>query len=141
VPPLPRWFVRCSLLYLLAGVTLGAVLLIDKALAGPAPAVWRWRAAHVELLLFGFVVQLVMGVALWIFPRFGAHRSRWAQPAARLAFATLNGGILLAAAGAVFGGQTGDDVLLAAGRTLEIGAAVAFASGLLPRLRASISEM
>jgi hypothetical protein len=127
---------------LLAGFTLGAALLAHRGVGTADGALlWRWRPAHVELLLVGWMVQLVMGVALWIFPRFGVHRSRWALPAAWLAFGSLNAGVLLAATGPALGGY-GGAALLAAGRAAEITAALAFAAALWPRVRASgLSEM
>jgi cbb3-type cytochrome oxidase subunit 1 len=144
MPHVSQWFVRSSLVSLLTGFTLGAALLAQRGLGGAdgaAALLWRWRPAHVELLLVGWMVQLVMGVALWILPRFGVHRSLWAGPAAWLAFAFLNLGVLLAAVGPALGGP-GGGALLAAGRAAEIAAALAFASALWPRVRASgLSEM
>jgi cbb3-type cytochrome oxidase subunit 1 len=128
------WFVRASLIHLVIGVTLGALLLADIGLPGGPP---RWLAAlrplHVEVLLFGWVVQLVMGVALWIFPRFGVPRSSHGRPAlAWAAFALLNAGVVL----------VGLTPAVFAGRLAEVGAAGAFAANLWGWVRASgLSEM
>src|SRR5207245_871083 len=70
VPRVSVWLARAALVHLALGFTLGALLLVSKAL-GPSPALWRLRPAHVQLVLFGWTVQLVMAVAVWIFPRVG----------------------------------------------------------------------
>jgi cbb3-type cytochrome oxidase subunit 1 len=58
-------FLRASLLWLVAGVTLGAAMAIHPP--------WQiYRAAHLHLLLLGFVVMMISGVAYHVLPRFAA---------------------------------------------------------------------
>lgn len=117
MPRVSAWLVRASLCHLVLGFTVGAVLLADKG-APFAPALWTLRGAHVEGLLVGWMVQLVMGVAVWIFPRFAVRRAPQRSAAtAWLAFVLLNAGVVLVG----FGGT-----LAAAGRLAEIGAAASF---------------
>ena len=63
-----RWMIRSSLVYLLTGMLFG--LLIYLGYRVPALA-WcqRLRTVHVHLILVGGVIQMIMGVALWMFPR------------------------------------------------------------------------
>ena len=127
MPRVSAWFVRASLCHLVVGFVIGAVLLAGKGMpmgfnawGGPL------RSAHIELLLVGWMIQLVMGVAVWIFPRFVLRRApRRSAVTAWLAFALLNSGVLLAC----LGGS-----LLAAGRMIEIGAAASFAFHLWGRV-------
>ncbi len=128
MPRLSRWFIKSSLIYLLAGFALGTLILIQKGL-GIFPAVWRWLPVHVELVIFGWILQLVMGVAYWILPRFGAKRRR--EAAAGLAFWLINGGILLAG-GAVAGNLP--PVAFAA-RLLQTGAVACFLIHAWPRIK------
>ena len=129
MPRLSRWFIRSSLIYLLLGFTLGGILLAHKGLA-LHPALWRVLPAHIELALFGWIVQLAMGVAFWILPRFGASRgNEWA---AWLAFGLLNGGIWLVIGGAVLGGGA---TLVLLGRLAEASAVLAFARHAWPRIK------
>lgn len=123
MPRLSQWMIRAAFLYLLAGFTLGALLLAHKG-APFHPALWAWLPAHIEFLLIGWMMQLTMGVAYWILPRF------WDQPRdarmiyAQTAFVLLNLGIWLV----VIGGVWRDGrALLWIGRMAELGAAVAFA--------------
>ena len=96
MPRLSVWFVRCSLVYLLLGVTLGGLMLANK---GVPFAAWAWSlvGAHMEFLLLGWMVQLAMGVAFWILPRFGSGAPRGNELLIWAAFAALNLGIWMAA--------------------------------------------
>lgn len=129
MPRVSAWLVRSSLLYLAVGATLGAVLLAAKGVGWGAGA--PLLRVHREVLLVGWLVQLALGVGFWILPpvRGGAIRKRPAWTVAGL----LNAGLLLFAAGVLWGGTGGKAWLLAAGRTLEALAVVGFAVPLLRR--------
>ena len=125
MPRVSAWFVRAALCHLVVGFSIGAVLLASKGIPLAFDA-WPLRPAHIEMLLVGWMIQLVMGVAVWIFPRFVLHRApRRSALTAWIAFALLNTGVLLACLGGV---------LLAAGRMIEIGAAASFAVHLWGRV-------
>ena len=96
MPRLSVWFVRCSLLYLLLGFTIGGLMLAHKGLPF-ATRIWSLLGAHMEFLLLGWMVQLAMGVAFWILPRFGSGASRGNKMLIWTAFAALNLGIWMAA--------------------------------------------
>lgn len=136
MPRASAWFVRASLCHLVVGFALGALLLADKGVPF-APAVWALRAAHVEVLLMGWMVQLVMGVAVWIFPRFALRRApQRSAVTAWLAFALLNAGVLCV----VVSGDGGE--WATAGRLAEIGAAASFVAHLWGRVSpAGLSEI
>jgi hypothetical protein len=82
----------------------------------------------------GWVIQLVLGVAIWIFPRFVLRqRPRRSEVTAWLAFALLNLGVVLVCLG---------DTTAAAGRLTELAAAASFAIHLWGRVSpAGLSEM
>ncbi len=63
-----RWMLRAALLYLLVGVSLGLFLYLAPAFPAFRWA-FRWHTTHVHLLLMGTVIQVIMAVALWMFPR------------------------------------------------------------------------
>ncbi|HMA40310.1 MAG TPA: hypothetical protein VKP10_09545 [Gemmatimonadales bacterium] len=138
MPGASVWFIRAALAYLLAGFTLGALLLAAKGLPLPL-GVWRWLPVHFELLLVGWFVQLVMGVAYWIFPRFGMTRAaRGREGLAWLALVLLNGGIWAVSVAVLYGPAT----LAVIGRAMEVLAAATMALNVWARTRASgISPM
>jgi hypothetical protein len=133
VPAVSVWFIRSALLYLFAGFTLGALLLASKGAALP-PDLWRWLPVHLELLLVGWLVQLVMGVAYWIFPRFGmTPQARGREGLAWLAWALLNGGVWIACLGMLRDWPG----LIVAGRAADVVAAACMAWNVWTRTRAS----
>jgi hypothetical protein len=136
MPRASRWFIRASLVYLALGFTLGAVLLFNKGMP-LTPALVRLLPAHIEFLLVGWTIQLVMGVATWVFPRFGVPRSpHGSETAAWLAFALVNAGVWLAGVGPLLAGPLGD-VLPLMGRVAETAAAAVFAANIWARVRGS----
>ncbi|HSJ55488.1 MAG TPA: hypothetical protein VLC52_17230 [Anaerolineae bacterium] len=97
MPPLVRLFVRTSFLYFLAAFVLGALMALDGWLG-----LGRWLRAvylsQLHLLVVGWITQLALGVAYWMFPRFrkdmnpeprGSDRLTWAV------FILLNAGLIL----------------------------------------------
>jgi len=128
MPRLSVWTVRLALLYLLAGFTIGALLLVSKG-TGWNPGLWRWLGAHQEFLLAGWMGQFAMAVGYWAFPRYrGNHRGN--PTLAVLSFVLLNGGI-----GLVFAATFWGLPLLAWGRGLEAAAALAYAFYAWPRIK------
>lgn len=65
---LVRRFIKTGIAFLFAGLAVGAVLLVRRELWGiwPHP---HLVTAHVHAVLVGFVIFLILGVALWLFPR------------------------------------------------------------------------
>jgi cbb3-type cytochrome oxidase subunit 1 len=122
MPLLSRLFVRTALIYLLIGFTLGALLLSHKGVFIDA-WLWRLRPAHIELLLVGWTLQLALGVAFWILPRWWQPPIRGNVIGAWLAFFLINLGIWLV----IVGTWTAVSPLIFAGRVLEATAVLAFA--------------
>lgn len=129
MPRLSILYIRASLLYFVAGFTLGAILLWNKGLP-LHPLAWRLLPAHIEFLFMGWTVQLILGVAFWILPRFQTQRGN-IRPA-WLAFWLLNAGIWLVCLAPVAGAPA---VALTLGRLAEAGAAAAFAVHAWPRIK------
>ena len=96
MPRVSVWLIRTSLLHLLSGAMLGAAYLMFKAGGWPLWAVSH-RPVHVEQMLVGWLVQLVIGVAFWILPRPAGHDPADRSGLMWLVFWLLNGGLLLAA--------------------------------------------
>lgn len=130
MPRLSQWLIRTALIYLLLGFTFGALLLTHKGIP-LHPALWAWLPAHIEFLLIGWIVQLTMGVAFWILPRFWQKPHRPKEAYAQIAFVLLNLGIWLVVAGTTF--RAGRWVLFT-GRVTEVGAVVLFALHIWKRL-------
>ena len=130
MPKLSQWFIKFSFGYLLLGFTFGALLLAHKG-QPVHPALWNWLPAHIEWLLVGWVAQLTLGVAFWIMPRYWKEPRRGNSRGAYVAIVLLNLGVWLASLGPVL---RLSPWALIIGRVLEVGAAIAFAHAIFPRV-------
>ncbi|PEN14904.1 hypothetical protein CRI94_01005 [Longibacter salinarum] len=128
MPRISIWFVRAALLHCFFGFTAGAWQL--AVLGGlPLPSIGPVRTFHVEVVMLGWIVQLAIGVAIWILPFSRGVSRDW-----RLwtALGLLNGGVLLVIAGAL----VELDLAHGLGRLAEIIAGGFVAWVLWPRVRA-----
>lgn len=137
MPRLAVWLVRAALLHLGIGFTFGALMLANKGVPFE-PRLWLLRPAHIELLIFGWLMQLAMGVAFWILPRFAAGAYR--KPEARygkqwlvwLTFGLFNSGIIVTAAATWLNLGA---LLVFVGRALELAGVVTFVLGMWARVK------
>lgn len=65
---LVRRFIKTGIGFLFAGLALGLWLLVRREIAGVWPDPYL-VSAHAHLVLVGFVLFMILGVALWLFPR------------------------------------------------------------------------
>jgi hypothetical protein len=63
-----RYFIKTSLIFLILGLLSGLHMIYSMKVikSGFAPGM---ITAHTHILLVGFVLMMIMGVALWFFPR------------------------------------------------------------------------
>lgn len=128
MPLLSRRAIRLALIYFVAGTAIGALLLINKSTSA-LPGVWALFHVHIEFVWIGFVVQLTMGVAHWIFPRLATISDRGRDGFFLTAVILLNSGILL-----VVAGPFTDAIVAMVGRGLELAAAASFGAHIWPRV-------
>lgn len=136
MPALTRWCVRAALVYLVGGMAMGSWMLIVQADRGYAPSA-PWPTLHAHLLLVGFLLLLVFGVASWMFPKVAGARP--GREGGWVAFALLNAGLLLRLLAEPFAVRADSapvwDVLLGVAAVLPAAAAVAFGVAIWPRVR------
>src|SRR5512147_2215965 len=128
MPRLSVWFVRASLIYLLLGFFFGALLLAQKGVPFYTP-IWLLFPIHMEFLLVGWLMQLAMGVAFWIIPRFSAGQPRGAVGLIWISFVLLNAGILICIL------QFWIPVTVLLGRITEVSAGILFVIGSWRRIK------
>jgi hypothetical protein len=97
MPLLARTFVKAAFVYFVAAFLLGALMMLDQWLG-----LGRWLRAvslsQLHLLVVGWMSQLAIGVAYWIFPRFrreDATEPRGSKLLGWAVFLCLNAGLLL----------------------------------------------
>lgn len=130
MPKLSVWFVRSSLIHMGIGFLFGAMILHHKGI--PIYG-WTWKllAPHIELMIFGWTMQFVMGIAFWILPRFTGANRYGRVTLGWWSFILLNLGII---SGSV-GGWFRHDVLLLVARLLTVGAIGLFVFVIWPRVK------
>lgn len=109
MPTTSRLFVKASLIYFGVGAVIGALLLVNRWVPLGSP-ILALRASHVQVLIVGWLTQLILGVAWWLFPPMALRRrpnrprpirrgqaQRGSEPLFWGTFACLNAGILLQA--------------------------------------------
>jgi hypothetical protein len=128
MPRLSVWFIRASLFYLLAGFSIGALILAQKGISY-YPPVWNLFPIHMEFLLVGWFAQLAMGVAFWIVPRFSSSPPRGNVSLVWASFGLINAGLLIGIL------QYWFSLSVLSGRILEIGAGITFTIGLWRRVK------
>lgn len=135
-----RWFIKSALAYLAAGFLIGGTMLAYKALVGRAVP-YQWVSIHVHALLVGFMVQLVIGVAYWMFPRVKGHW--YGEGWAGVTWGLLNVGLLLRFLGEpyLFGSWrywAAPVVFISA--LLQVAAGVIFAAGMWARVKGFLHQ-
>lgn len=97
MPKLAVWMIRASLINMGIGFLCGAMLLFHKGIA-LYPWIWKLLNPHIELMIFGWTMQLIMGVAFFILPRFSHRKNRYgAEYLGWWSFFFLNAGVCLTA--------------------------------------------
>ena len=65
---LVRRYLKTAITFLAAGLAIGGYLIARREFQGAAPDEYL-VSAHTHALFVGFVMMMIMGVALWLFPR------------------------------------------------------------------------
>ena len=73
---LVRRFIKTGVGFLAAGLVLGVYMLGRRELLGEWPHPYL-VSAHAHAVLVGFVMFLILGVALWLFPRAAKDDERY----------------------------------------------------------------
>lgn len=136
MPTLTRWFVRTSLLYLLAAL-ITMLLLALRGLVDLPAFVGALTPVYFHLLIVGWIAQLIFGIVYWMFPKASKEHPRGNERVARSVYFLLNAGLLLRVLGEPMttakGGGWG--WMLVASAALQWLAGMGFALNTWPRVR------
>lgn len=89
-----RYIIRSALIWLIAAFVVGALILVNQALAFE-PRIGLLLPVFYHMLMVGWATQLICGVALWMFPPFSRERPHGNERIGWLAYIALNGGLLV----------------------------------------------
>ena len=136
---LARRFLKTAISFLVAGVAYGVWLLWRREIAGAAISA-RELSAHTHAILVGFVMLMIAGVALWMFPRPAADDTRYKPKLAEAAWWCITPGTavrVLAEALAGFDPSRSTRLIIVASGLLQAVGLVLVFWTLLPRIRAA----
>lgn len=94
MPTVSRWMIKAALIYFGIGITAGAYMLLNKGWSMD-PGAWLLLPYHIEIMVFGWILQFVMGVVYWMMPRFVEGPPRGPGWQSWLMAGMLNAGIVL----------------------------------------------
>ena len=82
---LVRRYLKTAILFLAAGLAIGGWMLVRRELLGRVPTPYE-ASAHTHAILVGFVMMMILGVALWLFPRPDKSDTRYSPRTAEAAY-------------------------------------------------------
>lgn len=106
---LVRRYLKTAVAFLAIGLAIGGWMIAWRELAGVAPNPYL-VSAHTHALFVGFVMLMIMGVALWLFPRPAKDDERYDPTMAAAAYWTTT-----LATGARVGGEIARATLMSVG--------------------------
>ncbi len=135
--PLVRRYIKTSFVFLLAGLLLGAWIIVSEFVGGHYPP-RLFITAHVHLLLVGFMLMMVMGVATWMFPRPARDDTAYRPELAEAVYWIMSLATALRAAGELLAGfspSPAQRLLIAAGGLGQVLGALLFVFNMWRRVR------
>ena len=88
---LVRRYLKTGIAFLASGLGLGLWMMAERELFQRFPSRY-FVSAHTHAILVGCVMMMILGVALWLFPRPAKEDSRYSPRAANLAYWLVGGG-------------------------------------------------
>lgn len=95
MPPITRWLVKTSFLYLAVALILGLLLALQPILN--LSFVGSLFPIYIHLLVFGWLSQLIFGVVFWMFPIYSKEKPRRSEVLGWWTYILINVGLILRA--------------------------------------------
>lgn len=93
MPPLTRWLVKTSFIYLALALIAG--LLVELQSAFKLTMLGGLFPVYIHLFVLGWITQLIFGVVFWMFPKYSAEKPRGSESLGWWTYTLLNAGLLL----------------------------------------------
>ena len=95
---LVRRYLKTGIAFLIVGLAIGLWLMGERELMQRHVSPYA-ASAHTHAILVGFVMMMILGVALWLFPRPAKEDTRYSPRAAEVAYWLVGGGTALRVVG------------------------------------------
>lgn len=137
MPLVTRFFVKTSLLFFVLSLLCGLLLTLRPLVPLP-PLVLGLTPVYFHLFMVGWVTQIIIGVAYWMFPKYTKEEPRGSELLAWITYVTLNAGLLLRTVAEPVHGVHTQPIwgwLVAAAALLQWLGGVAFIANTWPRVK------
>ena len=98
MPRLSRYLIKTAFIHLLLGLGMSLLVAAQKSFGLP-PAIATLRPVYLHLIVLGWLTQLIMAVAYWMFPKFSKEMPSGNERLAWAVYISLNLGLLLRSIG------------------------------------------
>ena len=139
---LVRRYIKTAIGFLLIGLGIGGWMIVRRELLG-RPATSYETSAHTHAIFVGFVMMMICGVALWLFPRPDKNDRRYRPALAEAAYWMLTVGTVMRVVGELVRQRTNAQWLrlaIVAGGLLQIVGLAVFFYTMWSRIRAVGSQ-
>jgi heme/copper-type cytochrome/quinol oxidase subunit 1 len=139
---LVRRYIKTAIVFLFIGLVLGGWMIVRRELFHFAPMPYE-VSAHTHAIFVGFVMMMILGVALWLFPRPEKDDTRYRPALAEAAYWLLATGTALRILGELLRPGTAAPWLrltIVAGGLLQVAALGVYFYTMWPRIRAVGSQ-
>ena len=135
--PLVRRYIKTSFVFLALGLLLGGWMSVSEFVLGVYPP-RLYLTAHAHLLLVGFMLMMVMGVATWMFPRPARDDTRYRPGLAEAVYWVMTLSTAVRAAAEILAPLSGAPAvrwIVALGGLGQLAGAGLFVLNMWPRIR------
>ena len=94
MPIIVRWYLRTALVMFILALGVGLIQTLGGLLPFVPPGL---TPVYFHLLMVGWVTQFILGVALWMLPKYSMQRPRGNERLSWAAYLLLNAGLLVRA--------------------------------------------
>ncbi|MDQ2666896.1 MAG: cbb3-type cytochrome c oxidase subunit I [Gemmatimonadota bacterium] len=140
---LVRRFLKTAIVFLAAGLAIGGWMIVEREFGGRVVSPYV-VSAHTHAILVGFVMMMILGVALWMFPRPAKGDLRYRPALAEIAYWMLTCGTAVRVVGELMRSQSEPSwlrwVVVVAG-LVQIAGLLLFFANMWSRIRAVGSKV
>ena len=96
MPVIVRWYLRTALVMFVLALVVGVVQNLSGLLPSLPPGL---TPVYFHLLMVGWVTQFILGVAIWMLPKYSQEKPRGIETLSWVTYILLNTGLLVRAFG------------------------------------------
>lgn len=101
MPPVTRWMLKTSLIYLILALLVGVMQGLMRVWPNMPLMVRQLEPIRMHLFAVGWITLLIFGVVYWMFPKYSREMQRGHEWLSWAAYGLLNAGLILRVIGEI----------------------------------------